>query len=381
MARPPLPLGTAGRARRTTVDGKPAAVAYYRDFDGKTRKMQRQGRTGAEAERILAEAIRDRLTPTVEYLNRDSRLSSLADAWIEEIERSNRKSATVTRYQSCMRAHVSPIGELRIREATVPLLQRLIDRVADGSGDAQARMLGVVLTGMLSLAVRHGAALTNAADDLLLPPEIQKEVRAPSVDEIHELRAALKAYDAVPGRRADAIHDLADFCDMLTATGARPNEILALDWPDIDFTEGKVRLTATLTGVPGTGLVRQESTKSDSSDRRLVLPRYALDMLARRRVMAYCEHVFPSANGTYRWLENVRVQWARALVGSGVEWITPKACRKAVATALEAIDGIEAAKDQLGHKSSRTTSKSYVPARIDRPDRSSVLEIFGENSG
>ena len=31
MARPPLELETWGKIRRTTVDGKPAAVAYFRD--------------------------------------------------------------------------------------------------------------------------------------------------------------------------------------------------------------------------------------------------------------------------------------------------------------------------------------------------------------
>lgn len=31
MARPPLELETWGRIRRTTVKGKPTAVAYYRD--------------------------------------------------------------------------------------------------------------------------------------------------------------------------------------------------------------------------------------------------------------------------------------------------------------------------------------------------------------
>jgi hypothetical protein len=68
VARPPLPLETWGKVSRTVVNGKPTAIAYYRDSDGRTRPMQRQGSTAAAAERNLLAALRDRLTPTTEYL-------------------------------------------------------------------------------------------------------------------------------------------------------------------------------------------------------------------------------------------------------------------------------------------------------------------------
>lgn len=49
-------------------------------------------------------------------------------------------------------------------------MQRFVDLVAASSGESLARMLGVVLTGMFGLAVRHGAADFNVGRDLLLPP-------------------------------------------------------------------------------------------------------------------------------------------------------------------------------------------------------------------
>ncbi|MFD4111639.1 tyrosine-type recombinase/integrase [Streptomyces sp. NPDC058650] len=363
------------------MNGKPTAIAYFRDSDGKTRPMQRQGRTPTDAENKLKEALRDRLAPTYEYLNRDSRLSALADQWLEEIRRSNRKPATLARYESTVNAHVRPTGDLRIVEATVPRLQRLIDRVADTAGRSQARMLGVVLTGMMGLAVRHGAAMHNSADELLLPVVESDDVRAPTADEVRELRRALARWDSKPRRRADAMRDLGDVGDLMLATGARPGEVLALRWEDVDLEHGTVALTATLIRVAGVGLVRQETPKSTASKRRLKLPRFAIDMLIRRRLDAYCDIVFPSAAGTFRWPENVRTQWAGAVAGTPVSWTTPKVCRKATAAAIEAVAGAEAAKEQLGHGSVSVTQKHYLAARIDRADQSAALEQFGaENS-
>lgn len=98
MARPPLELETWGKIRRTTVDGKPAAVAYFRDSDGKTRKMQRQGKTPAEAERNLIRAMKTRLAPAGEDLTADTTVKQAAEKWLAEPERAELAIATVRRY-------------------------------------------------------------------------------------------------------------------------------------------------------------------------------------------------------------------------------------------------------------------------------------------
>lgn len=377
MGRPPLILETWGRIRRTTIGGKPAAVAYYRDSDGVTRKMQRQGPTPAAAERALTEALRDRVAPTGEAITRESTLAELAKVWLLEIEAQGKATSTVERYRStvhsCINEHV---GAVRIREATAPRLQRIVDRVAERT-PAQARMLGVVLSGMMSLAVRYGAAPHSTADELRMPERAEDEVRAPSVDEIRALRVAMAAYDAKPAHRDGSIRDLAALVDVMIGTGCRPGEALALRWDDVDLSEGKVLLNATVVRVPGEGLVRQEKPKSEASRRKLTLPGFVVDMLTARRVGSYSEWVFPSATGTLRWPENVRVQWKTAVTGTRVAWMTPKSCRKAVATVL----GVEAAQLQLGHADPAVTSRHYVEKPLERPDMASKLDTFAvENS-
>jgi integrase len=382
MARPPLVLETWGRIRRTTIDGKPTAVAYYRDSDGRTRPMQRQGKTPADAERKLVEALKARLTPTTEFLTRESTLQVLAEEWLKELEKSKRSVATKRRYSSTIRAHInSHVGAVRIREASVPRLQRLIDRVAESSGEEQARMLGVVLRGMFTHAVRMIPDVENAAKSLKLPDrDASEDPRAPSLAEVHALRKAMAAYDAMPAARNGAGHDIADVCDMLLATGARPGEVLALDWEkDIDLENWVVTIKSTVVAVAGKGITRQEHTK-EKDVRRLKLPAFAIDMLVRRRVNAYTNWVFPSATGRLRWPENFRQSWAVAVKGTSVEWTTPKSTRKAVAHHLDVEIGIEAAQEQLGHANPEITRKSYAPETVEvRIDHSNALGAFVQN--
>jgi integrase len=380
VARPPLPLETWGTIRRTVVGGKPTAVAYYRDSDGVTRPMQRQGTTGAAAERNLLAALRDRLTPTTEYLTRESTLDQLAQEWVAEVRKSKRAGATKERYEATVRAHINTaVGSVRIREATVPRMQRLIDRVAETSGPGQARMLGVVIRGMWGRAVRLGAADSNIGKDLLLPPEDAGVVRAPTVAEVRTMWAALERYDNRPTKRGEAMHDLADIGRMLVATGGRIGEILALRWDEVDLVAGTVTIQSTVTRTRGEGISRQEFPKSEKSNRTLYLPPFAVNLLTRRRIEAFCGWVFPSAKGTLRWPENARYQWEQALKGTEVSWMTTKDCRKAVGNFLAKKFDSDAAAEQLGHKNRDVTDKHYVEANLMRADRAAQLNEFDEN--
>lgn len=386
MARPPLQLETWGKIRRTVLDGKQTAVAYYRDSDGRTRKMQRQGKTGAEAERILIAAMKARLAPAGEDLTADSSVKHAAEQWLAEPERAELAISTVRRYTEISGTIVRDgFGSVRLGEATVPRVDRFLKAVTTGHGPSTAKTARALLQHVFGLAVRHGAIRSNPVRDVARIVQPRKAVAAPDAHSIREMAALMRSYDATPDKRGNRrVADLGDLFDVFTGTGARTAEILALRWDDIDLS-ALPRPTLSIHGtvsLDADGKVFvQDYPKTDDSNRSLMLPQYAVDVLTRRRIESYCDWVFPSAVGTLRWPHNLRRNWREALAGTPYAEVTPRSLRKAVATRIRDELGIETAGAQLGHASGSTvTRKHYVQRLAIGPDATSALDAFGQNS-
>lgn len=383
MARPPLVLETWGRIRRTKIGGKHVAVAYYRDSDGVTRKMQRQGPSPAAAERSLVEAMKQRLAPTGEDLTADRTVRQAAAKWLSEPERDELAIATLRRYRGILDTIVAKgLGDVRLGEATMPRVDRFLKRVTTENGPSTAKAARTVLQHVFALAVRHGAIRSNPVRDTAQIVQPKKPIVAPSVGDVRALRWIMHMYDTTPDKRGGKrVADLADLVDMFIATGARTAEVLALRWSDIDLDANPPTVSIHSTVVLGADgkVMVQDHPKTDSSRRTLLLPLFAGAMLTRRRVDSYCEWVFPSAAGTLRWPHNLRRAWREALEGTPYVNVTPRSLRKAVATHLRDTAGVEIAKDQLGHASSIVTRKHYIQPLHLGPDATVELSAWVQN--
>lgn len=381
MARPPLELETWGRIRRTTVGGKPTAVCRYRDSDGITRPMQRQGRTGAEAERNLIKALKKRLAPAGDDLTRDATIRQAAMQWLALKQDEGKAIATIRRYTDITnRIIVGGIGDVRLGELTVPRADRFLGRVKKENGESTARTTRTVMLQVLAFAVRQGAIERNpvsAAQTITIKKKAEIALRKEDIWSIREmLRARDEGTDKQGRRRYTRISDVAD---MYIATGARTNEVLALNFADIHFDAAIpfVRLDKTLIVDDDGKLVPQDKPKTDDSVRDAKLPPSAVDMLLRRRVEAAVDIVFPSSTGTHQWDNNLMRQWSDALDGTDYADTTPTDFRKAVATLLAEEIGSEAAADQLGHYDDTVTKKHYIKHRKQGPNAArEQLEVF-----
>lgn len=382
MPRPHLDLESWGKIRRVRLAGKPTAVAYYRDSTGKRRKMQRQAKTLAEAERVLIRAMKKALADADGDLNADSTVQQAGEAWFREPELDDYSVQTRRTYRRVFdNLLVGGFGDVRMKEASVPRVDRFMKRVATDHGPSMAKTARTILSHIFALAVRHGAMPANPVVSLGKVAPGKKPVEAPSVSDIAAMRWIMHMYDITPDKRgAKRTAELGDLFDMLIATGARPGEIMALSWDDIDFTDGTVAIAKTTVIGEDGKLTVQEHPKSDAGRRVLTLPRYAVDMLTRRRVEAFCEWVFPSSTGTLRWSHNLRRQWREALEGTPYLPVTPRSIRKAVATRIRDVMGVQAAQEQLGHASSVVTTKHYIQPLAQAPDVSGALMGWVESS-
>lgn len=388
MPRPPLPIGSWGKISRDQPSpGVHRAMCRFRDFDGVTRKVEARSTTGAKAERELIAKLQDRAAPAGQDIHPGMRVSALVPIWWTEFEDKDRAINTRRRYRETLDLHILPgLGSLRIRECTVSALDRFLKALRASRGDGAAKVAKSVLSGVLALAVRHGALESNPLRDVAPVPTRRSTVRALTVTEVVALRAGLAAWQAEeqPNRRHRRPTDLLDVVDLMLATGCRISEALALRWSDVNLGDTP---TVTIAGAvivdPERGVVLQDHPKSSGSRQTYRLPQFAVNMLLRRQVEQLegnsYDVVFPSSTGTLRDPSNFRKQWRTARQALGFEWVTPHTFRKSVGTILANTQGLAAASRQLGHSNEQITAKHYVQRLAEAPDMSQVLEAFGGN--
>jgi integrase len=179
--------------------------------------------------------------------------------------------STVASYRKNVRLHVEPhIGTIRLDQLTGTRLTRLYRQLeqsgrADGEGGLSARTVRYVATIVhagLSAAIRDGRLAVNPADKAT--PPSAREATAP---EMHVWTSEQLA--TFLGWSRNSGDELYPAWLLLSMTGMRRGEALALQWRDVNFDAGTiaVRRSATLiktkgqgerteTGLPKTGKAR-----------------------------------------------------------------------------------------------------------------------------
>jgi hypothetical protein len=127
------PSGTWGKIRTEQLGpNRHRARARFRDYDGVTRDVEATGPTGPAAIRALQTKLRDRIAPNDDEVTRETLVNTLADLWLAEIIAEERITAqAIDRYTASLRIVIRPaIGNLRLREATVGRLDKMLRTVA-----------------------------------------------------------------------------------------------------------------------------------------------------------------------------------------------------------------------------------------------------------
>src|SRR3954467_7069399 len=124
MGRPPLALGTYGTIRFYQTDAGYRACTLARGYDGRTRAVERYGKTKAAAERTLKAALRDRAGDQAHGdITAESDVSALAEAWYAGL--SDLSPVTMQAYRDRLDRQILPrLGRLRVRELSVGNLDR-----------------------------------------------------------------------------------------------------------------------------------------------------------------------------------------------------------------------------------------------------------------
>ena len=384
--RKPLTLGQHGSiAVKRLSTGSYRASCRFRLASGLTVPVSRQARTKSAAQANLLDYLKT-LSVNPGLVHLDTTLPELAEFWVDEIIQGTKFSAqTKAAYEHAAREYVAArLPLVRVGEVTVPVVNGLLTELA--GTPANAKRARVVLGHMLDMAVNHGAIPQSPVPNSRSVEQADTHARALSADLLDLIHEAVTTWEAAwtsgPRRNGNLMFDV---LDLLLATAARIGEVLALRWCDIDLDSDhpSVTICGTLVAPAGQGLYRQPKPKTKAGFRQVFLPAYATEMLRRRRDEQKpntLDAVFASRADTWVSPGNFTTRLQQAFVKyPELKGVTPKVFRSTVATELKnrAEGGVDTAKSQLGHASSRTTEKHYVVRAVAAPDVSDLLEEIG----
>jgi integrase len=389
--RPPLGLGTYGEIRvYELAPGRHKARTLYRDFDGQTRPVARNGKTKNAAIQALKDHLRDRVREAGagEDITASSKVEALAEAWWTEFEKLGKSPGTLRLYRDRLDNQVLPgVGKLRVRELTTGACNRFIASVGEHHGAAIAKATRTVLSNMCSYACRHDAMKANPVREVAtVKPKVKKLPRALSIPELQQLRAAF-TYDEVAVRR-----DIPMLASTLLATGLRIGECLAIVEDALNAEEGSLEVRGTVIWLKGQGTFIKPAPKTAAGFRRLLLPRWAADLLHTRfeetRPISTpvpllgggfetSALAFPNSLGKLRDVTNTETWWRDAVAAAGFDWVVPHTFRKTVATEMDrAGRTAREIADQLGHANINLVHSTYLGRKTRDTGAATTLQAL-----
>ena len=405
MGRPRLGLGTPGKIKTTPIASGWQAKCQFRDYDGVTRPVKRNGPTKRAAEQALKDALLERQHRGTGELTRDHTFAEAGEGWLEELRR-RRRGSTYDRYRTRLRNQVNTaLGSLALHECTTMIVNRYFNVLQDRGLRAETvRGYRNVVSGVMDHAVRMGALRVNPCRGVLPIEGKPKESRGLTFDERVDLLSKVDADQRAQG------DDLPDLLRLLLGTGMRIGEALALRWFRVDLDEGVRVVGDTLVRetllcadcgrgrrehpapdclrfdrAPGRGLLLHEP-KTEAGFRVLPLPDFVSMMLrlrypgdrfglapvfprciygARRDrfdhggrgVLEYREGAWRDPNNTMRSIRKFRED-------AGYDWFTSHACRHtAITICSQAQLEVREISGYHGHARPSFTQDKYLDRR------------------
>lgn len=212
--------------------------------------------------------------------------------FVEEKQRAGLKASSIRFYTNLFESRILPmLGDMAVQDIdrrTVSRFYAALAKAPARSGrSATGRLSGTVqhqyhtaLSAVMSYAVRAGYIAVNPCSQVEPPRKDTPETKW------------LNPADAA--RLLDVLDGLEDvqwkcFFYLSLYTGARPGELIALNWQDIDLEKSTIHIRASAEYVKGEGTVRTDRPKTKSSVRDILLPPDVLQIVSdhRRALLAY----------------------------------------------------------------------------------------------
>lgn len=324
---------------------------------GKRRKMTATFDTKKEALAWRDEQMQQRRKGLVATAGKMT-LGEWLDRWLE-IRKPKVAPKTYDHDEGRVRNHIKPrLGSVKLGQLQALDVEAMLAKMAEeGHSSSERAKVGTVLRASLKAAVKAKLIYQNVAGDVDLP-----KVERPD-------KVCLERDQALALLKASRGHRLAAWFDTALDTGARPGELRALHWPDLDLVAGIIHIHQSLE--ERKGHLRLKATKTKKGNRRLKLAARTVEALRQHRIRMEEEGqdinfgpVFCDTQGGFLRESNFQRRAFDPLVqAAGLPPIRLYDLRHTCATLLlQAGVNLRVVSDRLGHESVELTLRCYVHA-------------------
>lgn len=287
--------------------------------------------------------------------------SELFARWLIHAEQTL-EAQTVYDYRNTVRLYLDPhLGDIALRDIRPSHLDHMYRQLSTIGGRHHRGLAATTIKKIHHIAC---AAFTQAERwewidrnpaKLARPPKVRrgKKIATPDTAAVQTLLQHLRSYD----------YDVYVFVECAASLGARPGEVCAIRWLDVDWSAGTITIDASVT--------RFREVKSTKTDRERTVT-------VDDETLAMLKGYMPAAAPPEHYIFGGEVAWRptratmtikRVRDAHGLPAITPRSLRHYVATRLIAngVD-IRTVAGRLGHASPATTLNVYS-AFVPEKDR------------
>ncbi|MFD3413425.1 tyrosine-type recombinase/integrase [Streptomyces cyaneofuscatus] len=200
--------------------------------DGKPDRRHVSRKTRAEVTKVVRELERQRDKGAVRKAGQNWTLETWLTHWVENIAAPNVSENTIDGYRVAVNHHLIPgLGAHRLEKLEPEHLERFYKKMQEaGSAAGTAHQTHRTIRTALNEAVRRGHLTRNPATIAKSPRLEEDEVEPYSVEEVQRLLAEA-------GKHRNAARWV-----IALALGLRQGEVLGMQWTDVDFELGVIRV-------------------------------------------------------------------------------------------------------------------------------------------
>ncbi|MGX2944183.1 tyrosine-type recombinase/integrase [Enterococcus alishanensis] len=310
--------------------------------------------------------------------------------WLETFKKPHVKQSTYLRLERAIRLHILPtFGLMKLNEITRKDVVKWVNHLSEEKNQLKSTVrsnLLVLRDALETATIELDFLEKNVASGIKIPgKESSDKVKFFTRDELDQLLTFLSTYQL--GKYGHSIQYYALFT-LLSHTGLRLGEALALEWSDINFETKMLSISKNLAYDDHNNAVIT-TPKSESSKRIIKMDAITVDVLKRHKVnkneciLKYPSYlapkninqIFSNENGNYLRHSVVRDFFAVSCKRAKVPVLSPHALRHSHAVhLLESGATLKYVSSRLGHKTISITADTYL--HITQKIENDALDLY-----